>query len=156
MEKNKIFDLLNEKIKKHHLHKLKLAYSDDKILVFNCKYKNKYTRIFNFEINETTQKKYNINSKNLLLYKFNKHYKFYKSDEMLNNLEKKNCGSPKIIFDLTKNTYKISMFHIISHYANADYYLKDSDERFREYYKNIFNKENTEGIYNFVSIDYDL
>lgn len=41
--------------KKHHLHKIKLAYKNEKEVVFYCKYKLfKYYRFFEFNINTKT------------------------------------------------------------------------------------------------------
>jgi hypothetical protein len=157
MELNQISKLLEKKLKKHHLHKLKFAYSDNKTIVFYCKHKIERTRIFDFELNEATQKKYGINSQNITIYKFNRHMKLYKSGDLSDNLHIQNLGSPKITIDLEKNTYKISMFHIISHYANKNYYTNNSMyDRFQEYYEDIFNKKDVCGLYHFESIYYNL
>jgi hypothetical protein len=136
IEIDELLHQLKTKLIKHHLHKLKLAYQDNKNIVFNAKYKIKNTRVFNFEIDDFTQRLHNINSQNITIYKFNRHNKLYKLGELSefkNNSNTKNLGSPKIIIDLKKNTYKISMYHIISHYANIDYYNNENSERFNTY-----------------------
>lgn len=148
-----ILNKIKEISKKYHLTKAKFSFQINDNIIFYAKHKQKITDIITLDTQKiiffgSNCKEINFNSpESLPIYVEQKRHN-YNEESYLDN--KINIGSPKIIFNTKKNTYKISMPVVFDRMCNFEKYNN-------EYIKSIYEDIGLEyGYYVFESIEYDL